>query len=95
MGGSFSSLFFCRFLRSSARGGPVTVIDPVLMEKYMLLSAADYDRMVEFLVDGGVDLRDVFASGWRQGCWTARTHATAASPTSLRSAVWSNGQARE
>ena len=51
---------------SAARGGPVTVIDPVLMEKYMLVSAADYDRMVEFLVDGAVDLRDVFASGWRQ-----------------------------
>jgi hypothetical protein len=50
-----------------ARGGPVTVIDPVLMEKYMLLSAADYDRMVEFLVDAGIELRDVFASQWRQG----------------------------
>ena len=42
---------------SAARGGPVTVIVPVLMEKYMLLSVADYDRMVEFLVDSGVDLR--------------------------------------
>ncbi len=52
---------------SLARGCPVTVVDEVLMEKYMLLSAADFDRMVEFLVDAGVDLRDVFESQWRQG----------------------------
>lgn len=52
---------------SQSRGGPIIVIDTVLQERYTLLTAADFDRMIDYLVDFGVDLRDVFASQWRQG----------------------------
>ena len=52
---------------SAARGGPVTVFDPVLTEKYVLLTSRDFDRILDFLVDAAVDLRDVFESKWRQG----------------------------